>query len=62
MNHAYTEDPLAEQRTANFLVQKLGWRSVIVRNNEDFGSVGLRGRENYSDLPLPQLMNRVMAV
>lgn len=62
MNHAYTEDTLAEQCSANFMMQELGWRSVLARNNADLGSVCLRGRENYSDLPLPQLMNGVVAV
>ena len=33
----YTEDTLVQQTTAEYLEQQLGWESVYVYNNEDFG-------------------------
>lgn len=33
----YTEDPLVQQTTAEYLKQELGWQSVYAYNNEDFG-------------------------
>ena len=33
----YTEDTLVQQTTAEYLEQKLGWKSVYAYNNEDFG-------------------------
>jgi len=37
----YTEDTLVQQTTAKYLEKQLGWKSVYVYNNEDFGPVSL---------------------
>ena len=40
----YTEDTLVQQTTAEYLEQQLGWESVYVYNNEDFGSASQPAR------------------
>lgn len=62
MIRAYTEDALVEQHTDNNMEQQLRWRSVLVWNDEDFGSVGLHVHESEQDVHLPKLMTEVVAV
>ena len=40
----YTEDTLVQQTTAEYMEEKLGWKSVYAYNNEDFGPNSLLGR------------------
>ena len=47
----YTEDTLVQQTTAEYPEQQLGWKSVYIYNNEDFGQDRL-----------PRLMNGEVAV
>ena len=39
-----TEDTLAQQTTAEYLEERLGWESVYAHNHEDFGPDSLLGR------------------
>ena len=62
MNQAHAKGIIFEKRTAKCLGQQLRWGSILTWNNEDFGSVGLRGHAIENDLLLPQLRNGVVAV
>ena len=48
----YTEDTLVQQTTAEYLEQKLGWKSVYAYNNEDFGPNSLLGRASDREVVL----------
>jgi len=58
----YTEDTLVQRTTSDYMGQQLRCRWIMAWNNEDFGSVDLRGLEIESNVPFPQLMNGVVAV
>ena len=47
----YMKDTLVQQTTVEYLEQQLGWESVYIYNNEDFGQDRL-----------PRLMNGEVAV
>ncbi len=53
---AYTEDTLAQQTTADYLKQELGWESVYAYNNEDFGPDSLLGRESDREVVLTRIL------
>jgi len=54
----YTEDTLVQQTTAEYLEEKLGWRSVYAHNNEDFGPNSLLGRASDREVVLTRPMRR----
>ncbi len=58
----YSEDTLVKRTTADSMGQQFRWRWMLTWNNEDFGSVDLRGLEIESNVLFPQLMNGVVAV
>ncbi len=58
----YSEDTLVQLTSTDHVRQKLRWRWIMAWNNEDFGSVDLRGLEIESNVFFPQLMNGVVAV
>ena len=41
----YNEDTLAQETTANYLRDKLGWESVYAYNTETLGKEGTLGRK-----------------
>ncbi len=51
MSYEYSEDALIENATQQVLVE-LGWKVVPAWKNETFGSTGLLGRENKSEVIL----------
>ena len=52
----YTEDTLVQQTTAEYLEQKLGWKSVYAYNNEDFGPNSLLGRASDREVVLTRTL------
>lgn len=52
----YTEDPLVQQTTAEYLERKLGWESLHAYNKEDFGPDGLLGRESDREGVLTRIL------
>jgi type I restriction enzyme R subunit len=44
--HAYSEDNLVQQTTAEYLERQLGWESVYAYYTETFGPRGTLGRES----------------
>lgn len=40
--NAYTENPIVQQTTANYLEQQLDWESIYAYNNEDFADSLMR--------------------
>lgn len=58
----YTEDTLVQQTTANYLEQRLGWRSVWAYNHEDFGPNSLLGRASDREVVLTRLLREKLVV
>jgi type I restriction enzyme R subunit len=59
----YTEDSLAQQTTAVYLEQELGWESVYAYNNENFGPDSLLGRDSDREVVLTRpLRGKLMAL
>lgn len=54
----YTEDTLVQQTTAEYLEQKLGWKSVYAYNNEDFGPNSLLGRASDREVVLTRPLRK----
>lgn len=52
----YSEDTLVQQTTADYLRERLGWRSVLAWNNEDFGPDSLLGRASDRDVVLTRIL------
>ena len=48
----YTEDTLVQQTTAEYLEERLGWKSVYAYNHEDFGPDSLLGRASDREVVL----------
>lgn len=57
----YTEDTLVQQTTADYLEQKLGWKSVYAYNNEDFGPDSLLGRSSDQEVVLTRPLQAKLA-
>lgn len=59
----YSEDTLVQQTTADYLEQRLGWRSVLAWNQEDFGPDSLLGRSSDREVVLTRtLRERLVAL
>ena len=56
MTTAYTEDMLVQQTTADYLEEKIGWKSVYTYNNEDFGPNSLLGRGSDREVILTRIL------
>ena len=52
----YTEDTLVQQTTAEYLDEKLGWKSVYAYNTETFGPEGTLGRTSDRDIVLTRYL------
>jgi len=52
MSQQYSEDTLAQQTTADYLRDSLGWETVYAYNEETFGADGTLGRENDREVVL----------
>ena len=52
----YSEDTLVQQTTADYLEQRLGWRSVLAWNQEDFGPDSLLGRSSEREVVLTRTL------
>jgi type I restriction enzyme R subunit len=50
---ALNEDTLVQQTTADYLRDRLGWRSVFAHNSETFGPEGTLGRRSEREVVLP---------
>ncbi|MCE9684438.1 type I restriction endonuclease subunit R [Halomonas alkalisoli] len=57
----YSEDTLVQQTTADYLAQRLGWRSVLAWNQEDFGPSSLLGRGSEREVVLTRTLRERLA-
>lgn len=53
---SYTEDTLVQQTTADYLQQRLGWKSVYAYNKEEFGPDSLLGRTSDREVVLTRTL------
>ena len=53
---SFTEDILAQQTTADYLRDELGWESVYAHNTETFGPGGLLGRKSGREVVLTRYL------
>ena len=53
---AFNEDTLVQQTTADYLHDKLGWRSVYAFNMETFGPEGTLGRKSEKEVVLVRIL------
>ncbi len=58
---AYTEDSIAQQTTADYLRDKLGWKSAYAYNNEDLGQDSLLGRNSEREVVLTRPLHDRLA-
>ena len=56
VTHAYSEDTLVQQTTAEYLERKLGWESVYAYNTETFGPTGTLGRASDREVVLTRYL------
>ena len=56
----YTEDNLVQQTTADYLEQRLGWKSVYAYNTETFGPEGTFGRANDGEVVLTRYLRKAL--
>lgn len=54
--HAYSEDNLVQQTTAEYLERQLGWESVYAYNTETFGPTGTLGRASDREVVLTRYL------
>src|SRR5688500_10213143 len=59
MSYEYSEDGLIEAATQDVLEQ-LGWTVLTAWTNENFGAVGLLGRENKSEVILRRYLLKAL--
>ena len=57
---SYTEDTLVQQTTAEYLQQRLGWKSVYAYNTETFGLDGTLGRVSDQDVVLVRYLRQAL--
>ena len=53
---SYTEDVLAQQTTADYMCDELGWDSVYAHNTETFRPGGLLGRKSDREVVLTRYL------
>ena len=56
VTHAYSEDTLVQQTTAEYLERQLGWESVYAYNTETFGPTGTLGRASDREVVLTRYL------
>ena len=56
----YTEDNLVQQTTADYLEQRLGWKSVYAYNTETLGPEGTLGRANDGEVVLTRYLGKAL--
>ena len=54
------EDTLAQETTANYLRDALGWDSVFAYNNESFGPEGTLGRKDETEIVLTRYLGEAL--
>lgn len=54
--HAYSEDNIVQQTTAEYLERQLGWESVYAYNTETFGPTGTLGRASDREMVLTRYL------
>jgi type I restriction enzyme R subunit len=59
MSNEYNEDNLVEQAASDILID-LGWKIETAWHNETFGTNGLLGRENKSEIILSKFLLPVL--
>ena len=59
MSYEYSEDGLIEQATEDVLVE-LGWTVVTAWKNESFGTEGLLGREDKTEVILKRYLLKAL--
>jgi type I restriction enzyme, R subunit len=58
VTHAYSEDTLVQQTTAEYLEGELGWESVYAFNAETFGPQGTLGRASDREVVLTRYLRK----
>src|SRR5258708_9296304 len=56
----FNEDALAQETTANYLRDHLGWDSVLAYNNETFGQEGTLGRKDDTEVILRRYLGEAL--
>jgi type I restriction enzyme, R subunit len=56
VTHAFSEDTLVQQTTAEYLERELGWESVYAHNAETFGPQGTLGRASDREVVLTRYL------
>jgi type I restriction enzyme R subunit len=56
----FNEDTLAQETTADYLRDQLGWESVYAYNNETFGLEGLFGRKDETEIVLTRYLGEAL--
>lgn len=56
----FNEDTLAQETTANYLRDHLGWDSVFAYNNETFGKEGTFGRKDETEVVLTRYLGEAL--
>jgi type I restriction enzyme R subunit len=57
----YTEDDLVQRTMAEYLEERLGWKSVYAHNREDFGPDSLLGRRTDREVVLTRPLRAALA-
>ena len=56
----FNEDTLAQETTANYLRDHLGWESVYAYNAETFGKEGTLGRKDETEVVLTRYLGEAL--
>src|ERR1700730_16173653 len=56
----FNEDTLAQETTANYLRDELGWKSEYAYNNETFGKEGTLGRKDETEVVLTRYLGEAL--
>src|SRR6266576_2796103 len=56
----FNEDTLAQETTANYLRDSLGWESIYAYNNETLGPEGLLGRRDETEVVLTRYLGEAL--
>ena len=56
----YSEDRLVQQTTADYIEERLGWKSIYAHNAETFGSGGTLGRESEQEVVLARYLREAL--
>ena len=56
----FNEDTLAQETTANYLRDQLGWESVYAYNTETLGKEGTLGRKDETEVVLTRYLGEAL--